>query len=326
MLLELFGWDREALGELRGRDHAAALVAAGGEQVCEQRLEDAEALGRDRAGGPVGRRSNHAGLGRPSGGGRHTFVRGPCCAGTFDDEPPQLRRLERDGAAVLPEDPAGEQLGRRIPGREDVTDDVVPLAAVRALDPPRRVGRDFDARLAHVVAELPFGSAAVLLDVELGRQPEIALAARGKADVRSDTRHPERADVRPLEVVADHVPRAVLGEQRIGIQGSFLLAVAVDRPVAELHRALLRDRPFELAEAPLELGRVVRVADERAYRGVGRGRREAAGGATEREVLQREPERLGVGEPPLEQVEARLQRRELLVVELELGEEVALRA
>ena len=84
--------------------------------------------------------------------------------------------------------------------------------------------------------------------------------------------------------------------------------------------------PFELAEAPLELGRVVRVADERAYRGVGRGRREAAGGAAEREVLQREPERLGVGEPPLEQVEARLQRRELLVVELELGEEVALRA
>ena len=46
----------------------------------------------------------------------------------------------------------------------------------------------------------------------------------------------------------------------------------------------------------------------------------------EREVLQREPERLGVGELPLEQVERGLQRRELVVVELELGEEVVLGA
>ena len=56
------------------------------------------------------------------------------------------------------------------------------------------------------------------------------------------------------------------------------------------------------------------------------GGRRGARRAAEREVLQREPQRLGVGEAAFEEVEAGLQRGELLVVELELGQEVALRA
>ncbi len=60
--------------------------------------------------------------------------------------------------------------------------------------------------------------------------------------------------------------------------------------------------------------------------GAGGGRGERACGAAEREVLQREPQRLGVCEPSFEQEEARLQRRQLLVVELELRKEVALGA
>ena len=52
----------------------------------------------------------------------------------------------------------------------------------------------------------------------------------------------------------------------------------------------------------------------------------AACRAAEREVLQREPQRLGVREAPLEEVEAGLERGELLVVELELRQEVPLRA
>ena len=43
-------------------------------------------------------------------------------------------------------------------------------------------------------------------------------------------------------------------------------------------------------------------------------------------LLEREPQRLGVGELALEVVEGRLQRRELVVVELEAVEEVVLRA
>src|SRR5439155_12244878 len=48
--------------------------------------------------------------------------------------------------------------------------------------------------------------------------------------------------------------------------------------------------------------------------------------AAEREVLQRKPERLGIREPSFEEVEARLERRKLLVVELELRQEVPLGA
>ena len=49
-------------------------------------------------------------------------------------------------------------------------------------------------------------------------------------------------------------------------------------------------------------------------------------GAAEREVLEREPQGLGIGELPLERVERGLQRGELVLVELELVEEVVLRA
>ena len=96
------------------------------------------------------------------------------------------------------------------------------------------------------------------------------------------------------------------------------------RPVAELDRPLLRDRRLELRQAAGHLGRVVGVAHLDA--GGGLRRRVVEAGAPEREVLQRQPQRLGVRERPLEHVERRLQRRELVVVELELGQEVVLGA
>ncbi len=46
--------------------------------------------------------------------------------------------------------------------------------------------------------------------------------------------------------------------------------------------------------------------------------------APEREILEREPKRLGIGELPLQQIESGLQRSELVVGELQLGEEVIL--
>src|SRR5207247_2579955 len=56
------------------------------------------------------------------------------------------------------------------------------------------------------------------------------------------------------------------------------------------------------------------------------GRRLAEPGPAEGEILEREPKRLGVRELPLEEVEARLQRCELVVGEVEWRQEVALRA
>ena len=93
---------------------------------------------------------------------------------------------------------------------------------------------------------------------------------------------------------------------------------------SNLHRALLRDRAFELREPARHLGRVVGVDDLDALRRVARRLGEA--GPPEREVLQREPQRLGVRELSLEQIERGLQRRELVVVELELRQEVLLGA
>ena len=102
------------------------------------------------------------------------------------------------------------------------------------------------------------------------------------------------------------------------------MVVARDRPVVELHRALLRDRALELRQPARHLHRVVRVEHLDAERRLGRRLGEAR--PAEREVLEREPQRLRIGELPLEQVERRLKRRELLVLELELGQEVLLGA
>ena len=325
MLLELLARDREPVDELLRGDVRLAVVAAGREEVGEQRLQDAEALRRDRACRALGQRIGD--LARDLGGrlGSRAFVGPPRGARALGHEPAQLGRLERDGAAVLPQDPACEQGERRVLGDEHIVLEPVAGPVVHALHPPRGVRRNLDASLALHVAELPLGAAAVALDVELGRQPEIALAPRREADVRTDPRDPERPDVLALEVVADHVPRAVLGQERVRVQRPLLLVVAVDRPVAELHRALLRDRALELAEAALQLGRVVGVAHLDAPRGARRRRCEIAGRAPEGEVLEGEPQRLGVGEAALEEVEAGLERRELVVVELELRQEVALR-
>src|SRR5581483_709557 len=112
-------------------------------------------------------------------------------------------------------------------------------------------GRHLDAGLADDLAELPLGATAVVLDVEIRRQAEVPLAARREANVGADARDPERADVLAVDVVADHVPRAVLGEQGVGVERALLLLVAVDRPVPELHGPLLRDRALQLPEASL---------------------------------------------------------------------------
>ena len=114
-------------------------------------------------------------------------MRGARSARTFDDEAAKLRGLERDRAAVLAKDPAREQQRGRVLGDEDVVLDLVSLAAEGALHPPRRVGRNLDAGVPDDVAELPFGAATVVLDVELGRKAEVALTPRCEADVGPNT-------------------------------------------------------------------------------------------------------------------------------------------
>ena len=157
-----------------------------------------------------------------------------------------------------------------------------------------------------------------------GGQPEVALAARREADVASDPGDAERANRGPVEILADDVPDALVEPERIRVERAFGHLVALRRPVRELDRALLGDRGLELRQAAGELGRVVRRADAHPLGRVGA--RVLEPGPAEREVLQREPQWLGVGELAVEVEQRRLQRRELVVLEVEPVEEVVLRA
>ena len=162
------------------------------------------------------------------------------------------------------------------------------------------------------------------LDVELGRQPEVALAAGREADVAADARDAEGADGGAVEILADDVPDALVEPQRVRVERALGDLVALRRPVRELDRALLRDRRLELGEPAGELGRVVGRADAHALGGVGA--RLVEPGPAEREVLEREPQRLRVGELAVEVEERRLQRGELVVLQVEAVEEVVLGA
>src|SRR5581483_1637326 len=314
VLLELVGRDGgEALEELVDRNGCLLALAAGGEEGREQRLEDGEALRSDRAGGAL-RDAVHAAQRRVAGRlGSTALVPVAHAAQGGGHLTAELLRLERDGAAVLPQHPARELLQRRVLGDPDAVLEAA-RGAVRALHPPAGLARHLDARLADDVSDLPRRPAAELLDVELGRDAEVALAPGGETDLAADARDAERADVVPVEVVADDVPDAVVGQERVRIERALGLDVARDRPVVELDRALLRDRAFELREASGHLRRVIRVEHLDAIRG--RGGRLGEPRAAEGEVLQREPQRFGVGELSFEQVQRGVERGELLVLEL----------
>ena len=235
----------------------------------------------------------------------------------------ELLRLQREGAAVLAEHPAGERLDRGVLGLEDAVREG-PGLVQGAMYPPGRVAVDLDLRRALNGAVLPVLADAVGVDIEVRREAEVALAAGGEADVAAHAGDAKGADVVVVEIVADDVPGASVAPQCVGIQRPLARLVAPGRPVAELDRPLLRDRRLELRQAAGHLGRVVGIAHLDA-RGRLR-RRVVEPGTAEREVLQRQPQRLGVRERPLEHVERRLQRRQLVVVELELVQEVVLRA
>ena len=223
----------------------------------------------------------------------------------------------------MSDDPGSKLPGTRVLGHEGAVLHAAVLS-VCPLDPPGGVVAHLDPGLAGQIADLPGRAVAERLDVELRRQPEIPLPASREADVATDPRDPEGADVLPDEVLAHDVPGAVVLKQRIRIERPLLLRVARDRPVVELDRALLRDRALELSEPSRELGGVLGVEHLDPKGRVGR--RLGESWAAEGEVLQREPERLGVGELAFQEVERRLQGGELVVLEIELGEEVGLGA
>ena len=203
--------------------------------------------------------------------------------------------------------------------------------AAPAIEPAgdeRAVGRDPEHRLAlGLVAQLPGQPITVGVDVEVGGDPEVALAAGRELDLAAHPRHAVRLAprllLRHLEVVADHVPDAVQLEQAVGVDLPLAALAAAQRAVAEPHRSLLRDRELELGQALRDLRRVHAAQQVDAH-----GVRPRVGGdvAAEREVLQREPQRLCVGELAVQHAQAVEQRGQLLVVEVDRRQEVLLLA
>ena len=278
---------RNRSDDVGGRNDGLRLLAAAGEEVGEQGLEQAEPLRRHRrARGPL--------LGlclRLQGVSAATLGTLPLCrfwtrSRSSRTSLPKLRRSERHGAAVLTQDPGGEPPEVRVGRDEDAVLDPA-VAAVQTVDPPGRVAADLDPRLADGLADLPGRAEPVLVRVEAFGQPEIALAARREADVTADARDPERLHLVVVEVEADDVPLAPVEEERVRVHGSLAALVANDRPVLELQSPVLRDRTLELREPPGQLGRVAGVVQlDRASRL--RGHLLEARPA-EREVLEREP-------------------------------------
>ncbi len=185
VLFELVLRNVEALDELRCRDDRARVLSAGGQEVGEQRLQDGEALGNNRARGPL---SGAVRLDRR----RFTRKRRWRALMKITHRPErlgdlaaQLVWLERDRASVLPQDPRRELGGGRKVRDEDVVLEParVPVGTV---DPPGGVAGELDARLADDVPDLPGRPAAVPVDVEVDRDPEVAFATGCEADVAAD--------------------------------------------------------------------------------------------------------------------------------------------
>ena len=195
------------------------------------------------------------------------------------------------------------------------------MAARGALDEPGRGGQHADRRDLLALAELPRCAVAPLRRIELGGDAEVALATRREADVAADAREPERADRLAVVVASHEVPLTLAQEQAVGVHRARRLLVGRDRPVREDDRALLGDGRLDLLQALGHLGGEPVAEQPQAHAGGGVLARVRP---AEREVLQGEPQWLGVRELALEQVDARRESCELGIGQVQRGQEVLL--
>ena len=193
-------------------------------------------------------------------------------------------------------------------GRRDLA-----VAAEVALDQPGDAVADPDLRLARGLAVLPLGAVGVGARVEAGGPLEVVLGLRRVGDLAAHPREAEDAQRAALVAVAQQVELPALVEQVVGVDLAGPHLVALHRVVVEGDRLAAEDRRLDLGQA---LGQVVAAGAageaerQRAVRGRLQRRRAAPG-----DLLQREAQRLGVGELAVEQRQRELQRGELLVGE-----------
>ncbi len=185
-----------------------------------------------------------------------------------------------------------------------------------ALDEPVDPVRYPDAGGALRLAELPVGARGVDARVEaLGAGREVVLGLRGVADLAADARQPEDADVVALVRVPDEVELPAAEEKVVRVDAPALLGVAPDRVVVEQDRLAAEDRRLDLRQPLRQLAAAGTRGDPERHRAVlGSGQRRRL---APRELLEREAQRLGVGELAAEQRQRGAKRPELGVRELD---------
>ena len=197
------------------------------------------------------------------------------------------------------------------------------VAAEVALDVPGDAVGDPDLGGLARLAELPRDPVRVLARVEVLRALEVVLGLGRVGDLAADAREPEDADAAALVGVADEVELPALEQQLVRVDLAQRGLAGLHREVLELDPLAAVDRGVDLRQPRRQLRAAGRAGDAEADRALG-GRAERAGPAP-RELLQREPQRLGVRELAVEQAQRGLQRGELGVGELDRGEEERLR-
>ena len=245
----------------------------------------------------------------------------------------QLGRVEQ-ARVLAPGQHPGDQLARGgVLGLEDhpAAPDAVlpagfaqlPVAAEVALHQPRDPLAQEHLRRPLDLAHLPVGALRVVAAVEVLGRAEVVLGLGGVGDLAPDPREAEDPDLVALVGVADQIELPVPEDEVVGVDLAVGDVVALERVVGELDRLAARDRGLDLRQALGELasaaGRGELDVDRRL--GLGGERARAAPG----DLLQRQPQRLGVGELAVEQAERGAECRELGVGELDRRQVVVLR-
>ena len=237
----------------------------------------------------------------------------------------QLRGIEH-GRVLAPVQHPGHQLAARgVLGLEDrsLARGAVALArvaqlavaAVVALDQPGDALAQEDLGGPLDLAQLPLRAPRVVAAVEVLGRGEVVLGLGRVGDLALDPREAEDADRIALVAVADQIELPAAVDQVEGVHLALLGRVALDRVVGELDRLAAADRGLDLRQPLRDLGAVGLGGHPHLDRAaLGRGQR---AGPPPRDLLQRQPQRLGVGELTVEQVQGGLQRRQLVVSELD---------
>ncbi len=202
-------------------------------------------------------------------------------------------------------------------------DSKLPELSEHLLHPPRDRRGEGDGRGLGGVGELPGRPVPVGREVEVPRRGEVVLGTRLEGDAPFDPREPE--DPRRLTLVRepDDVPVPGGVQQAVRVDLALGTLVAPDGVVREPDRLAPADGRLDLREVGSDLRGV--PGSEQVHGHGPRGVIVERARAAEGQVLQRKAQRLGVGELPLEEVEAGLERGQLRLVEVDRREVVALR-